>query len=337
MVIRVENLTKVFKQRKGRVGILGAFRDLGKREYKIIKAVDNVSFSIREGEIVGYIGPNGAGKSTTMKMLGGILVPTSGIIEVNGLVPHKNRKENAKHIGVVFGQRTSLWWDIPLSESFSLQRQIYRIPEKTYQENMRIFSDILDLDKLLHAPVRQLSLGQRMRADIACALLHNPSIVYLDEPTIGLDVVVKESIRTFIREMNNLRSTTVLLATHDMSDVEKLCSRVIVINQGQIMYDGSLDKLRNTYGNEEIIVLQTISPEPVELSYLKTIGVSAIEQNNNNISIRYNRNNVNSTAILGWLMQNVKLVDFKVKEAQIEDMIRVLYKGFSNKNQISGN
>ncbi|GAI59642.1 unnamed protein product, partial [marine sediment metagenome] len=186
-IIKVENLCKEFRQRKGREGLNGAIRDLFNREYRIVKAVDGISFSIEKGEIIGYIGPNGAGKSTTIKMLTGILVPTSGNVEVNSLVPYKNRQQNAKRIGVVFGQRTQLWWDIPVSETLSLMRYIYNVPEKQYHDNLKIFSEILGLDEFINAPVRQLSLGQRMRADISCALLHNPDILYLDEPTIGLD------------------------------------------------------------------------------------------------------------------------------------------------------
>src|SRR5208283_729493 len=188
-IIKVENLCKDYRQRKGREGLTGAIKDVFNREDKIVKAVDSVSFSVEKGEIIGYIGPNGAGKSTTIKMLIGILVPSSGSIDVNGVIPFKHRELNARRIGVVFGQRTQLWWDIPLSETLSLMRYVYDVPEQQYKDNLKIFADILDIDKFIHTPVRQLSLGQRMRADISVALLHNPDILYLDEPTIGLDVV----------------------------------------------------------------------------------------------------------------------------------------------------
>ena len=233
-IIKVENLYKEYRQRKGREGLTGAVKDVFNREYKIVKAVDGVSFSVEKGEIVGYIGPNGAGKSTTIKMLIGILVPSSGSIDVNGVIPFKHRELNARRIGVVFGQRTQLWWDIPLSETLSLMRYVYDVPEKQYRENLKIFSDILGIDKFIHTPVRQLSLGQRMRADISVALLHNPDILYLDEPTIGLDVVVKERIREFILEVNKTRNTTVILATHASDLVNRINKRVITMEGGKI-------------------------------------------------------------------------------------------------------
>ncbi|MGP8079137.1 MAG: ATP-binding cassette domain-containing protein [Dehalococcoidales bacterium] len=285
-IIKVENLCKDYRQRKGREGLTGAIKDVFNREYKIVKAVDSVSFSVEKGEIIGYIGPNGAGKSTTIKMLIGILVPTSGNIDVNGIVPFKHREVNAKRIGVVFGQRTQLWWDIPLSETLSLMRYVYDVPEKRYQENLKIFSDILGIDKFVHTPVRQLSLGQRMRADISVALLHNPDILYLDEPTIGLDVVVKERIREFILEMNKTRNTTVILATHDMSDIERLSSRVMVINSGKLVYDGHLDTLKRQYGSEEMIVAELLN-KIEDTSELTGMGVDEIKYQDNKITIKY--------------------------------------------------
>ena len=243
-IIEVKELSKVFKIKKREPGFVGALKGLFSNVYEEKKAVDNISFNIDEGEIVGYIGPNGAGKSTTIKILVGILTPTFGQVEVKGIIPYNNRQENARNIGVVFGQRTQLWWDIPVSETLDLLRHMYKVPLDVYKKNLELFTDILGIDKFIHTPVRQLSLGQRMRADICAALLHNPPIVYLDEPTIGLDVVVKENIRTFIKEINRQRKTTVLLTTHDVSDIEKLCSRVMVIDKGQIMYDGSLELLK---------------------------------------------------------------------------------------------
>ena len=323
-IIKVENLCKEFRQRKGREGLGGAIKDLFNREYRIIKAVDGISFSIEKGEMIGYIGPNGAGKSTTIKMLTGILVPTSGNVEVNGLVPYKNREQNAKRIGVVFGQRTQLWWDIPVSETLSLMRYIYNIPEKQYHDNLRIFSEILGLDEFIHAPVRQLSLGQRMRADISCSLLHNPDIVYLDEPTIGLDVVVKEKIREFIREINRTRSTTVILATHDMSDIERLSSRVMVINHGQIMYDGNLNSLKRKYGTEETVVADILG-KIEDISELYELGVNEVKYEENKITIRYDTNNINSSTVVGWLVDKTDTRDINIIGTQIEDVIRRMY------------
>jgi len=323
-IIKVENLCKEFRQRKGREGLNGAIRDLFNREYRIVKAVDGISFSVEKGEIIGYIGPNGAGKSTTIKMLTGILVPTSGNVEVNGLVPYKNRQQNAKRIGVVFGQRTQLWWDIPVSETLSLMRYIYNVPEKQYHDNLRIFSEILGLDEFINAPVRQLSLGQRMRADISCALLHNPDILYLDEPTIGLDVVVKEKIREFIREINRTRSTTVILATHDMSDIERLSSRVMVINHGQIMYDGNLNSLKRKYGTEETVVADILG-KIEDISELYELGVNEVKYEENKITIRYDTNNINSSTVVGWLVDKTDTRDINIIGTQIEDVIRRMY------------
>lgn len=223
--IRVDRLSKQYKRQVRSEGLGGAIKDLFNRKYDTKTAVDQISFAIEKGEVVGYIGPNGAGKSTTIKMLSGILVPSSGIVEVGGIVPYKQRKQYTRNIGVVFGQRTQLWWDIPVSESFRMMKYMYKISDKQFDQNMEMFTDILDIQSFMHTAVRQLSLGQRMRADLCAALLHNPDILYLDEPTIGLDVVVKEKIRDFIKEVNKERQTTVILTTHDMSDIEKLCYR----------------------------------------------------------------------------------------------------------------
>ena len=332
-IIQVENLQKTFRQRKGREGLKGAMQDLFKREYRIIHAVNSISFSVDEGEIVGYIGPNGAGKSTTIKMLVGILVPSSGNVTVNGLIPFKNREKNAKRIGVVFGQRTQLWWDIPVSETLSLMRYIYKVTEEQYRENLKIFGDILGLDEFINAPVRQLSLGQRMRADICCALLHNPDILYLDEPTIGLDVVVKERIREFVKEINRQRGTTVILATHDMSDIERLSSRVMVINYGDIMYDGSLNSLRKKYGTEETVTADILG-EIADINGLHELGVSDVDYEENKITIKYDTEKINSSAVVGWLMERTETKDINVAGTQIEDVIRRMYRiqGQSNSN-----
>jgi ABC-2 type transport system ATP-binding protein len=323
-IIKVENLYKEFHQRKGREGLRGAVKDLFKREYRLVQAVNDITFAIEPGEIVGYIGPNGAGKSTTIKMLTGILIPTSGNIEVNGLVPFRNREKNARRIGVVFGQRTQLWWDIPVSETLSLMRYIYRVPENQYQENLKIFNHVLGLDEFIHAPVRQLSLGQRMRADICCAFLHDPDILFLDEPTIGLDVVVKERIREFIREINRVRETTMILATHDMSDIERLSSRVMVINYGEIMYDGDLNNLRRKYGSGETVTAD-IPGEIRDVQGLKEIGINDIQYQNGRISIKYNPEKTNSSTVVGWLMNNTQTSNLNIVGTQIEDVIRRMY------------
>jgi len=323
-IIQVKDLYKEYRQRKGKEGLTGAVKDLFHREYKTVKAVDGISFSIEKGEIIGYIGPNGAGKSTTIKMLIGILVPSSGSIDVNGVIPFKHRELNAKRIGVVFGQRTQLWWDIPVSETLSLMRYIYDVPEKQYLENLKTFSDILGLDKFIHTPVRQLSLGQRMRADMACALLHNPDILYLDEPTIGLDVVVKERIREFILEINKKRNTTVILATHDMSDIERLSSRVMVINSGKLVYDGNLDTLKRRYGSEEMIVAELLN-KIEDTSELTRLGVDEIKYQDNKITIKYDSLKINSSTVLRWLVDKAETKDISIKVTPIEDVIRKMY------------
>jgi ABC-2 type transport system ATP-binding protein len=240
------------------------------------------------------------------------------------VIPFKHRELNAKRIGVVFGQRTQLWWDIPVSETLSLMRYIYEVPEKQYLENLKTFSDILGLDKFIHTPVRQLSLGQRMRADMACALLHNPDILYLDEPTIGLDVVVKERIREFILEVNKKRNTTVILATHDMSDIERLSSRVMVINSGKLVYDGNLDTLKRRYGSEEMIVAELLN-KIEDTSELTRLGVDEIKYQDNKITIKYDSLKINSSTVLRWLVDKAETKDISIKVTPIEDVIRRMY------------
>ncbi len=328
-IIMVESLTKHFKRQKRKKGFSGALESLFSRKYEIIKAVDSISFEIEKGEIIGYIGPNGAGKSTTIKMLVGILVPTSGSVEVNGLVPHENRIENARRMGVIFGQRTQLWWDIPVSESLNLMRYMYDIPEAQYRDNLKLFSRILGIDEFINAPVRQLSLGQKMRADLCMAFLHNPDILYLDEPTIGLDVVVKENVREFIRSINRDRGTSIILATHDMSDIEKLCPRVMVIDHGKIMYDGSLDKLRSKYGSEELLTVEAEGPIS-GVDDLRCFDILECETDGSKLAVRYDRRKISSSTILKWLMDRNKIKDFVVQETEIEEVIRKMYKS-SNK------
>ena len=323
-IMKVENLCKDFRQRKGREGLLGSVKDLFNRKYKIIKAVDNISYTVEKGEIIGYIGPNGAGKSTTIKMLVGVLVPSNGHVEVNGIIPYKKRELNAKRIGVVFDQKTQLWWDIPVSETLSMMRYIYNIPEKQYRENLKIFSEILGINEFINAPVRQLSLGQRMRADISCALLHNPDILFLDEPTIGLDVVVKEKIREFILEINRIRQTTVILATHDMSDIERLSSRVMVINYGKIAYDGQLSSLKRKYGTEETVAADILG-KIEDFSELYSLGVNEIKYKDDKIAIKYDSNRINSSTVVGWLLNKTDTKNINIIGTPIEEVIRKIY------------
>ena len=248
MGIEVKNLTKTYKVKK-HSNVDEVARDFGTRNYTLITAVNNISFTIPSGDIVGFIGANGAGKSTTIKMMTGILTPDYGTISIDGLNFKKNRKQIMLKIGVVFGQRSVLCWDIPVIESFKLFKDMYHIPEKAYRENMEIFSDILNLSEFIDKPPRLLSLGQRMKADLAAALLHNPEILFLDEPTIGIDVLAKAKIRDFIHKMNQERNTTIILTTHDISDIEALCSKMIILDKGTLLYNGTLQELKNSYRN----------------------------------------------------------------------------------------
>ena len=247
--IVMKNVVKEFKVLNRHEGLKGSIRDLFSRDYKTVTAVDNISVNIKPGEIVGYLGPNGAGKSTTIKMMTGVLEPTSGEIFVNGNVPYKNRTRNAENIGVVFGQRSQLWWSLPLIESFKLLKEIYMIPNGDYDRMLELYRELADIENLLHKPVRQMSLGQRTLSDILAAFLHNPKIVFLDEPTIGLDVAMKANIRELIKGLNREKNTTVILTTHDMGDVDALCQRIIIIDHGSMIYDNDIEHLKHYFGS----------------------------------------------------------------------------------------
>lgn len=244
-MIEVKNLNKSFKVYKRKAGLMEAVKGLGKRDYETVQALKNISFTVKEGEIVGYIGPNGAGKSTTIKVMSGILTPDSGECIINGLTPWKNRKQHVKDIGVVFGQRSQLWWDVPVVDSFELLRDIYKIPDEVFKQNIKIFTGLLDIEDIMKTPARQLSLGQRMRCEIVASLLHNPKILFLDEPTIGLDAVSKLAVRDFIKEINKKQKTTVILTTHDTQDIEALASRIILIGKGQVLLDESIETFKD--------------------------------------------------------------------------------------------
>ena len=326
-IIEVNELVKNFRTFRRRSGLWGSFKDLVNRKYEIVKAVDHISFSVEPGEIVGYIGANGAGKSTTIKMLTGILVPTSGRVEVQGLVPYRNRYQHVKRIGVVFGQRSQLWWDIAVIEAFKLLQKIYEVPKADYQERLDKFTGILGLSDLLHIPVRKLSLGQRMRCDIAAALLHNPSILFLDEPTIGLDVAVKAAIRDFIKEANRDFGTTVILATHDLGDIEDLCRRVLMIDSGRLIFDGSLGTLTGMAPLDRRLAVKLASPvsraEMTEL--LKGFRVRATADDPYNWRIEFDPGRVSAPELTGFLLSRLKVHDLVLEEAAIEDVVREIY------------
>lgn len=325
-VITVENLTKKFCIVKRGKGAGDAIKSIFNRKFEKKLAVDHISFSVEQGEVVGYIGPNGAGKSTTIKMLSGILVPTSGNVIVNGIVPYQNRVKNAKNIGIVFGQRTQLWWDIPVSDSFNLLKRVYKISNEKFNNKIHEFSEILDIDKFINMPVRQLSLGQRMRADICASLLHDPDILFLDEPTIGLDVISKKNIREFIKEINKKNRTTVILTTHDMPDIKELCSRIMVIDHGVIGYDGDFDTMKATYGTDETIIIEV--NETIQNSeFLECLHVENIKNEENKFIINYNNAKINSMNILEMVMKQYKIVNFVVQEPDIDEIVRKLYVG----------
>lgn len=285
-----------------------------------VQAVHDLSFQVGAGEMVGYIGPNGAGKSTTIKMLTGILVPTSGHLRVGGLEPSRDRMTLARRIGVVFGQRTTLWWDLPLRDSFELLQRMYRIPDTTYRRNLDTFVDLLDLAGQLDTPVRQLSLGQRMRGDITAALLHDPEIVYLDEPTIGLDVVSKGRLREFLRTLNRERGTTLLLTTHDLQDIEALCDRVIVIDHGTSVFDGELSALRGRGGSSRILVVDLVDEAPpIEVPGATHVGSDGPRQ-----WLRFPAD-VSAAPIVAEVAACYEVADLSIQEPAIEDVIRDLY------------
>lgn len=320
-IVVADELTKVFTARRRSRDGRGVTRVTGTRVRTI--AVDRVSFQVEPGSVVGYIGPNGAGKSTTIKMLTGILVPSAGKAAVCGLDPVRDRKRLARRIGVVFGQRTQLWWDLPLRESFELLRHIYRVEPDRHRRNLERFVDLLDLSPLLDVPVRQLSLGQRMRGDLAAALLHDPEVVLLDEPTIGLDVVAKDRIRTFVRDIVRDAGTTVLLTTHDMDDVELLSDRVLVIDHGRLIYDGDIDGVRRAYGGETVLVADLEEPgPPLHVSGARVSKVDGPRQ-----WLHFRRDEVSAAAVVAQVAAQARLKDLTLEEPAIEDVVRRIYLG----------
>jgi len=322
-MIQVRHLTKDYQRVKRREGFLGSVRTLFSADYQTTRAVDDISFNIKEGELVGYIGPNGAGKSTSIKMLCGILVPTSGEVLVNGLVPHKNRMENTRQIGAVFGQKTQLWWDVPVIESLKLFRDIYKVPEAQYKQNLTLFNELLDLHEFSSTPVRQLSLGQRLRADMAAALLHNPRLLFLDEPMIGVDVVAKEKLREFIKEIDRDQKVTILLTTHDMTDIEKVCSRIMIIDHGRIVYDGSLEQIRAEYGKQRKLVVEFEE----EVPDFSAPHAALVKTEGRKKWFAFNRFETSPSTLIADISSRFPIIDLAVEEPEIEEIVRTIYRG----------
>jgi ABC-2 type transport system ATP-binding protein len=320
-IISVKDLRKTFKVARHYRGNFSALRNLFSRSFRLVKAVDGISFQVGRGELVGYLGPNGAGKSTTLKMLTGLLVPSSGDIQVNGYLPWKERRAYVARIGAVFGQRRTLWWDLPVIESLELLQYMYQVPENRFHSNITEFRKLLDLDEFLDTPVRSLSLGQRMRADICAALLHDPEILFLDEPTIGLDVVAKERIRQFIQHINQQRGTTVLLTTHDLSDVEKLCERVMIIDHGKLLYDGDLNALKERFGGKRQLLVEFSEhyPDP------QIEGALIAFQQGNQATYHFERQEITASQLIGRLSARYHIRDLEVREPDIEATVRRIY------------
>lgn len=335
-LIHIHNLSKHFQILNRREGLGGAFRDLFSGSYRTVEAVKDVSFNIDAGEIVGYIGPNGAGKSTTIKMMTGILKPTGGVIEVNGRAPYSNRIRQAQIMGVVFGQRTQLWWDLPVIESFKILKEIYKVDQKTFDRHMGMFNELVGLSTLYSQQVRTLSLGQRMLCDITASFLHNPQVVFLDEPTIGLDISIKAKIRSVIKELNRERNTTIILTTHDLGDVEALCQRIIIIDKGKILYDGDIKTVNALFGAYRTLKLQIDNFNEGTLNQLTDqlcdrfgvdsgITISENEEFWTDVTIDQARTPLSD--VLSFVIRNFKVDDVRIVEISMENVVRKVYDG----------
>jgi ABC-2 type transport system ATP-binding protein len=323
-MIEVQNLNKTFKVTKRNAGINAALKSLFKPEHTTVQALQDISFKIDEGEIVGYIGPNGAGKSTTIKIISGILVPDSGKCNILGHTPWKNRIEHVKNIGVVFGQRSQLWWDVPVIDSFNLLSDIYKIPDKEFKNTLDLLTSTLDLSTLLSTPVRQLSLGQRMRCEIGASLLHNPKILFLDEPTIGLDAVSKIAVRNFIKTINKEKKVTVILTTHDMNDIEALAERIILIGKGKILIDGTLMELKNRFAANKTLTVDFAESD--ELIHIE--GTTILSRSSVNLSMSVNLDKIKVSEVIGLLSNKLDILDVSVDSRPIEEIIVDLYKEY---------
>lgn len=323
-MIEVKNLSKSFKVAERNGGIASAVKSLFNPKYKMVQALQDISFNISPGEIVGYIGPNGAGKSTTIKIISGILVPDSGTCNILGYIPWKDRVNHVKNIGVVFGQRSQLWWDVPVIDSFNLLKDIYSMQENNYKNNLELLTDTLDLSTLLYTPVRQLSLGQRMRCEIAASLLHDPKILFLDEPTIGLDAVSKIAVRNFIKTINKEKKITVILTTHDMNDIEALAERIILIGKGKILLDGSLNDLKNRFNNNKTLTVDFQESNQV----IDIPGTSVLSRSKESALLCVDLEKIKVSEVIGRLSEKFDINDVSVNHRPIEEIIVELYKEY---------
>ncbi len=331
-IIELKDVEKTFKTLNRREGLRGTFKDLFSKDYKLLTAVDHVSMKVEEGEMVGYLGPNGAGKSTTIKMMTGILEPTSGYISVNGKIPHKNRVLNSQDIGVVFGQRSQLWWALPVIESFKILKEIYRIDTTVYKNNLALFDSLVNISDLYSKPVRQMSLGQKTLCDILAAFLHNPKVVFLDEPTIGLDVSMKSKIRTLIHALNKEKNTTVILTTHDMGDVEALCKRILIIDKGAVIYDDHFDQLKGMFGSYRNLKLNVANSdyEQIKGDIISTFpehGALTFEPDEEWLNILVNEDKVQLIKVLSYFIDKHDINDLKIEEIEAESVIKKIYEG----------
>lgn len=329
-IIQAQGLTKIYKIPEKSSGLGGAVKHLFVPKHKEKVAVDHIDLGINEGEAVAYIGSNGAGKSTTIKMLTGILQPTSGEVKVCGLVPNKNRVKNAYNIGVMFGQKTQLWWDIPIRETFSLLRDIYEVPEEQYKKQLAYLVDLLEMSSFLGQSARQLSLGQRVRADLAAAFLHNPKILFLDEPTIGLDIMGKKAVRGFLREVNRSLNKTILLTSHDLEDIREVCEKVVIIDKGKIVYQGAISEMMSTYSTKKVMTVELAADESFDPQTLKTRSeavLSASHLQDGRIRVEYNPKNIGTTDLLAIFSGYGEVGEISISEQSIEDIVEKLYMG----------
>ncbi len=321
-IISFSGVEKLYKVKKKQEGRFAGLRNFFSNEFKEIRAVSDISFDIAPGELVGYLGPNGAGKSTTIKMLTGILVPSAGKVDVAGLEPFKNRQVNALNIGVVFGQRSQLWWDLPVSDSYELNRRLFNIPKAVYEYNLEQARLELGISEFFHTPVRQLSLGQKMRAEIGAALLHDPKILFLDEPTIGLDVVAKDKIRKYIRRLNKEKGTTVILTTHDMTDVEEICDRIMIIDQGKKIYDGALGAIKDTYQKKRTLILDLA--EDYRGQTLPDVTSLKVEEGRR-VVVEFQRDVISAKTLIDHAFKTFEVRDLSLQETELEEIIREIY------------